>query len=54
MQRQSPGTEASELRRYQQAADVAYQYAKQKYSDKINKDQQDEQSFGSDRDEQQD
>jgi len=56
MQKQPPGTEASELRRYQQAADVAYKYAKQKYSDRINKDtsEQDDQAFGPDRKEQQD
>ena len=28
--------ESVDLRRYQQAADVAYRYAKQKYDDKLN------------------
>jgi len=57
MPKESPGaTEGQELRRYQQAADVAYKYAKQKYSDRINKDtsELDDQAFGPDRKEQQD
>lgn len=57
MPKESPGaTEGQELRRYQQAADIAYKYAKQKYSDRINKDttEQDDQAFGTDRQERQD
>lgn len=57
MPKESPGaTEEQELRRYQQAADIAYKYAKQKYNDRINKDtsEQDDQALGPDRKEQQD